>query len=181
MYFSQLRQNSQIFILHKDSTPYVEIGQVTNVTAPMPMLNSYQQIGQPLSYSVDVSVRVGDQSYLYQKLPANSEFADFACNGNVFLSCTKEGVNTEIQALRQRSVDVISSVEFHQGMIGIYDKMLQQLNPEAAEKVAQQEEINRLKSQVSDLSKNISDLLKQNKELMLQISGKTSSERVKKE
>lgn len=169
MFFSQLRQNSPLYILHKDATPYVEIGQVTNVSAAMPMLNAYQTIGQPLSYTVDITVRVGEQTLLYQKIPANGEVADFASNGNVFLSCTRDGINTEIQAMRQRSADVLSSVEYHQGMIGLCDKMLQQLNPEAAEKVAQQEEINQLKVQMEDMSRNISELLKQNRELMSQL------------
>ena len=39
--------------------------------------------------------------------------------------------------------------------------MLSDLNPEFAEKQAQQAEINALKLQVSDLSKNISELLNQ--------------------
>lgn len=180
MFFSQLRLNSPIYILHKDATPYIEVGQITNVTAPMPVLGTLPQIGQPLSYTVDISVRIGDQTSLYQKLPANSEVADFASNGNVFLSCTRDGINAEIQSMRQRSADVIASVEYHQGVIGVCDKMLQQLNPEAAEKIAQQEEINLLKSQMADMTKNIGELLKQNKELMLQISERTCPEKPKK-
>lgn len=175
MLFSQLRQNSPLYILHKDSTPYIEVGQVTNVTAPMPIIGTYTQIGQPMSYSVDVSARVGEQNVLYQKMPANCEVADFAANGNVFISCTRDGINTEIQAMRQRSADVLSSVEYHKGMINVCDKMIQQLNPEEAEKVAQQEEINNLKNQMADMSRNITELLRQNKELIAQIGEKASS------
>ena len=176
MFFSQLRLNSPVYILHKDATPYVEVGQVSNVTAPMPIVGTLPQIGQPLSYYVDLTVRVGDQTCMYQKLPANGEVADFAANGNVFISCSRDGINTEIQAMRQRSADVLASVDYHKSMLGVYDKMIQQLNPEAAEKVAQQEEINQLKAQMADMSRNISELLKQNRELMSQLSEGTSSE-----
>lgn len=34
--FSNLRTNSQIYILHRDATPYVEIGQVVSVSQPRP-------------------------------------------------------------------------------------------------------------------------------------------------
>lgn len=60
MTFSQLRLNSPIYILHKDATPYVECGQVTNVSAPMPQLGNLPNMGQPLQYTVDVTVRVGE-------------------------------------------------------------------------------------------------------------------------
>lgn len=34
--FSNLRANSQIYILHKDASPYVEIGSVVSVSQPQP-------------------------------------------------------------------------------------------------------------------------------------------------
>lgn len=151
MTFSQLRLNSPIYILHKDTTPYVECGQVVNVSAPMPQLGVLPQIGQPVNYTVDVTVKVGDQTSLYQKLPAGGDVADFACNGNVFLSCSREGVNAEVQAMRQRSADIIASVDYHKGVIDICDKILEQINPEVAEKMQQQAEITSLKEQITSL------------------------------
>ena len=158
MLFSQLRLNSPIYILHKDATPYVECGQVTNVTAPMPQIGTLPNIGQPIQYTVDVTVKIGDQVSLYQKLPASGDVADFASNGNVFLSCTREGVNSEVQAMRQRSADVIASVDYHQGVIAVCDKIIQQLNPEMVEKAQQQQEISELKSQINSLMGLIEEL-----------------------
>lgn len=151
MLFSQLRLNSPIYILHKEATPYVECGQVTNVTAPMPNIGTMPNIGQPLTYSVDVTVKTGENVSLYQKLPANAEVADFASNGNVFISCTREGINAEVQAMRQRSADVLASIDYHQNVIGVCDKILQQINPEVAEKAQQQAEIASLKTQITSL------------------------------
>ena len=41
--FSNLRTNSQLYILHRDTTPYIEIGQVVSVSQPRPRFqtNSY--------------------------------------------------------------------------------------------------------------------------------------------
>lgn len=166
MLFSQLRLNSPIYILHKDATPYVECGQVTNVTAPMPQIGTLPQLGQPLSYTVDVTVRIGDQTSLYQKLPANGEVADFASSGNVLLSCTREGINGEIHALHKQSEDVVSSVQFHKDRMQALDAIYAQLNPEVAEKEAQQREIDHMKIQMNDMAQNVSELVRQNSELM---------------
>lgn len=158
MLFSQLRTNSTIYVLHKDSTPYVECGQVTSVTAPMPQIGTMQPMTQPLQYTVDVTAKIGESVVLYQRMPANAEFADFQNNGNVFISCTKEGVNAEVQAMRQRSADVLTSVEYHKNVIGVCDKILQQLNPEVAEKAAQQAEITSLKSQLNNLMSMLEEM-----------------------
>lgn len=170
--FSNLRLNNQLYILHKDATPFVETGTVTNVTAPMPQLPSV--VGQPMLYTVDVTVKVNDQLRTFQKLPANLDVADFAGNGNIFISSSKEGINAEVQAMRQRSMDVLASVDYHQGVIAVCDKIEQELNPEKAQKAAQQAEIEQLKSQVATMSHDISELLKQNKDLINQLKAGTS-------
>lgn len=170
--FSNLRLNSQFYILHKEATPYIEVGQVSNVTAPMPQVG---QIGQPVFYTVDVLVKVGEQTINFQKLPANADYADFAGNGKMFVSCTKEGLNDEVKAMKQRSVDILASVDYHQGVITTCDSMLRQLNPEVAEKEAQQAELLQLKSQLADMSQNLTALMEANKQLMSQLKDKASS------
>ena len=161
MLFSQLRLNSPIYILQKDATPYVEVGQVTNVSAPMPNLSAMPVLGQPMSYIVDITANVGGQMTQYQKLPANAEVADFANNGNVFLSCTREGINTEVQSMRQRSADVLASVDYHREIVSVCDKMIAQLNPEVAEKEKQQQEIASLREQINSLTGLIQELKKE--------------------
>lgn len=158
MLFSQLRQNSPIYILHKDSTPYVEVGQVISVTAPMPTIPSIPMLNQQLMYSVDITINVGNQTTQYQKMPANSEVADFANNGNVFISCTREGVNAEIQSMKQRSIDILASMNYHKSIVDVCDKLISQLNPEVAEKEHQQQEIASLKEQINSLMGLIKDM-----------------------
>ena len=106
--FGQLRINNPLFVLNKQGSPSLEIGTVVSVTAPMPQLSS---IGQPTMYTVDVTARINDPNITYQKLPANTDVADFAGNGNVVIACSRESMNSELQAMRQRSVDVVKSVD----------------------------------------------------------------------
>lgn len=172
MFFSNLRANSQLFILHKDSTPYVEMACVTNVTAPMP---TFGALGQPTQYTVDISARVGEQAMTFQKLPANAEVADFAGNGNVVLTSTREAMNTEVQAMRERSSEILKSVEYHKNVINVCDKILETLNPEFAEKAQQQKELNDLKQQFVSMTENLNNLMEMNKELLSQLKGEKTS------
>ena len=172
--FGQLRINNPLFVLTKQGSPSLEIGTVVSVTAPMPQLSS---IGQPTMYTVDVTARINDQNITYQKLPANMDVADFAGNGNVVVACSRESMNSELQAMRQRSVDVVKSVDYHNGMIQAIDKIIQDLNPEEAEKLALQKEVTDLKGQMLQMSQSVNALLEQHKQLMEQIKNDRNNQK----
>ena len=172
--FGQLRINNPLFVLTKQGSPSLEIGTVVSVTAPMPQLSS---IGQPTMYTVDVTARINDQNITYQKLPANMDVADFAGNGNVVVACSRESMNSELQAMRQRSVDVVKSVDYHNGMIQAIDKIIQDLNPEEAEKLALQKEVTDLKGQMLQMSQSVNALREQNKHLMEQIKSERNNQK----
>lgn len=174
--FGQLRINNPLFVLNKQGSPSLEVGTVVSVTAPMPQLSS---IGQPTMYTVDVTARINDQNVTYQKLPANMDVADFAGNGNVVVACSRESMNSELQAMRQRSVDVVKSVDYHNGMIQAIDKIIQDLNPEEAEKLALQKEVTDLKGQMLQMSQSVNALLEQNKQLMEQIKNERNIQKSK--
>lgn len=128
-------------------------------------------------YTVDVTARIGDQNVTYQKLPANLDIADFAGNGNVVIASQRSAMNAELQSMRQRSVDIVKSVDYHNGLIQTIDKIIQDLNPEEAQKQAQQEEINTLKNQMSQMSQNMAEMMKMNKELMEQLKAERSTKK----
>lgn len=168
--FQSLRANSQFFILHKDKQPYIETGSVISVTSPIPKFPVPQNYGQPQEMVVDVVVRVNGQSITYSRLPANQDIADFGNGSNIVVASSRDAMNSEIYSLRQKSVDIVNSIEFHRESIVGYDSLLQQINPEFAEKQRQQNEINSLKDQVAVMSQNVLDLINQNKELMAKLN-----------
>jgi hypothetical protein len=49
-------------------------------------------------------------------------------------------MNSEILSMKQRSLDIINSMEYHQNIISGCDEILQTLNPEIAEKQRQEQE-----------------------------------------
>lgn len=176
--FGQLRANNPLYILNRQGTPSLEIGTVVNVTAPMPQIGT---IGQPTMYTVDVTARIGDQNVTYQKLPANLDIADFAGNGNVVIASQRSAMNAELQSMRQRSFDIVNSVDYHNGIIQTIDKIVQELNPEEAQKAQQQEEINSLKIQMAQMSQGMSELMRMNKELMEQLKTDQTAKKPNKE
>lgn len=147
--FQSLRPNNQIYILHKDK-PLLETGTVISVSAPSPKYPVQPMFGQPQEMVVDIIAKVNNQDITYQRIPANLEVADFG-NNNIVLSDNKEAMNSEIMCLKQRSVDIIDSIEYHKNLVAECDKLLTSLNPDLAEKTAQKERIDSLELKMQEL------------------------------
>lgn len=159
--FQNVRPNAQLFILHKGNAPYVEYGTVVQVSAPKPKYPSATPIGQfpQMEMVVDVTANVNGQTANLQGLPAGADIADSGMNGNVVVACSREAMNNEISMMRNKSVEIIQSVDFHRGVVDACDKMLDELNPEYAAKKQQEAEIAGLKSQMQDMKKDFTDLM----------------------
>lgn len=148
--FSNLRANSQIYILHKGSTPFIEVGTVMSVSMPRPKF-PVPQFGQMQDLVVDVTAKVGERSETYQALPANLDVADSVGNDNVVVTTGRDAMNAEVASLKQKSLDIVNSVDYHRGIITECDKILENINPEYAEKQAQQARIATLESQLAEV------------------------------
>lgn len=162
--FQSLRPNNQIFILHKDK-PVLETGTIISVSVPTPKYPVQPMFGQPQEMVVDIIAKVNNQDVTYQKIPASSDVADFG-NNSIVLSDNKEAMNSEIMFLKQRSIDVVNSIDYHKSVITECDKLLNSLNPDLAEKQAQKERIDSLESQIASL-------MEMNKKLMERFGGET--------
>lgn len=159
--FSNLRTNSQLYILHRDATPYVEIGQVVSVSQPRPRYQATNYIA-PQEQVVDVVVGVNGNNITLQNLPANLDVVDQGTiNGSLFISTTRDAMNTEINSMRQKSLDIINSIEHHKKVIQDCELLLQRLNPEFAEQKQQKQEIDMLKNQVSEMMNGMKELMAQ--------------------
>lgn len=158
--FSNLRTNSQIYILHRDATPYVEIGQVISVSQPRPRYqNNYIT---PQEQVVDIVVGINGNNITLQSLPANLDVADQGTiNGSLFISTSRDAMNTEINSMRQKSLDIINSIDHHKKTIQDCELLLQRLNPEFAEQKQQKQEIDMLKTQVSEMMNGMKELMAQ--------------------
>lgn len=159
--FSNLRTNSQIYILHRDATPYVEIGQVVSVSQPRSRYQTNNFIS-PQEQVVDVVVGINGNNITLQSLPANLDVADQGTiNGSLFISTTRDAMNTEINSMRQKSLDIINSIDNHKKIVQDCELLLQRLNPEFAEQKQQKQEIDMLKTQMSEMMNGMKELMAQ--------------------
>ena len=159
--FQTLRVNSPIYILHKEGTPYVETGSVVSVSNPMPKFPIPNNPMQPFGSAemvVDVVANVNGQQMTFQKLSANKDIEDSIIN-KLTISTNRDAMNAEVSALKQRSIDHINSVEYHQSVILGCDKILESLNPEFGEKVRRDKEIADLRGQVAEMSNAFRELM----------------------
>lgn len=148
--FQNLRAGNQVYILHKDGHPSMDMGSVVSVSMPVPKYQVPPVFGQPQEMVVDLVVKVNNVENTYQKLPATSDIADFGPSG-IVISSSREAMNAEVLSLKTRSTDAINSIDYHRGIIEGCESILSSLYPEYAERQQQAAEINDLKAQLSEL------------------------------
>lgn len=172
--FQSLRPNNQLFILRKDK-PSLEIGSVVSVSIPVPKYQMQPAFGQHQEMVVDIVVKVNNQDVTYQKIPANLDIADFG-NSGIVIADNREAMNAEVVSLKNKSIDILNSVDYHKEVISSCEKILGELNPEFAEKQAQRKEIDDLKNKLDEMTLNMSNLMEANKQLIAQIKGEHKEE-----
>ena len=156
MAFQNLRNNHQIYILHKDAIPSLEIGKIINVSVPVPKYGNNSMYNDLV---LDITADVEGRATNFQKLPANSEIADFG--NNVVVATSKDAMNSEVMSMKQRSLDILNSIEQHQSIIKGCDEILKVLNPEIVEKQRQEEENKALREEINSLKEMFSEFLNQ--------------------
>ena len=156
MAFQNLRNNHQIYILKKDVIPTLEIGKVTTVSAPVPKYGNTSMYNDLI---IDITADIDGKTASFQKIPANSEIADFG--NNIVIATSKDAMNNEVVSMKQRSLDILNSVEQHQSIIKGCDEILQMLNPEIAEKQRQEQENKALREEINSLKEMFSEFINQ--------------------
>ena len=168
--FQSIRQNSPVYLLYKSDNPRLEIGYATSQVVPRAKYAVPPTFGTPQEMVVDLTVKVNGKTVNCNSLPASMDIADTVWEGeSLVVSDNKEAMNAEILTLKQKSRDVLESVEFHKNLMTNCDKILADLNPEFAEKQHQREEIDGLKAQLASMTTSIEALLESNKRLMEKI------------
>ena len=154
MAFQNLRNNHQIYILYKDANPKLEIGKITNMSVPVPKYGNTSMYNDLI---LDITADVDGKPTSFQKIPANSEIADFG--NNIVIATSKQAMSSEVISMKQRSLDILNSVEQHQSIIQGCDEILQILNPEIAEKQRQEQENKALREEINSLKEMFSEFM----------------------
>lgn len=132
----------------------MEIGKVTHISVPVPKYGASSMYNDLV---LDITAEIEGKATSFQKLPANSEIADFG--NNVVIAVSKEAMNSEVMSMKQRSVDILNSIEQHRSIIDGCDEILQVLNPEIAEKQRQEQENKALREEINSLKEMFSEFM----------------------
>lgn len=167
--FQHLRPNSTLYILHRGATPCLEYGQVINVSSIRTVYKTMPNTNFPQPVQVvDIIVNINGNNVNLQEIPANLEIADDPRTG-MLISASREEMNTEIITMKQKSEEVLRSVEYHKNFLNSCEQMLSILNPEIAAKQQQDKEIAQMKQQIETMSQSMQSLIELNKKLMHQV------------
>ena len=143
------------YILYK-SEPRISTAEVISCSNPVQPYAAYQP-AFPVK-SVDVKVRVGDEVMEFKQLPAESVIADYGGSG-IVVSDSREAITSEVMALKRSSEKILEDVGRHEHIVAECDTILKDLNPQLRREAEQSQEIEKLKSDLSDIKAMLSKAL----------------------
>lgn len=153
--FSNLSQNSILYILDINNSPKVLSGPVERISLPRPKYNTFNP---NMEMVVDIVATINGERREFKGVP-NSSIANFGSDAFV-LAENKESLNSYINAMMQNSKSIVDSVEKHQALINSYEEALSELNPEIRVNKEKDEAIQNLQSQVAELKNMLLSMTK---------------------
>lgn len=157
--FQSARPNSRAYIFFKGKPMRFEQGYIVNQPVVRPKYPLTPSFGQQQEMVVDITVKTDSGSYNFTGVPSSLDIADTFWNGeSAVISDSREAMNAELMSTIQKSQDVIDSVPYNNDCITQCKQFMGQLNPEYADRLQYDEELNAMKTKVSAMSDKL-DLL----------------------
>lgn len=123
--FSNLSQNSVLYILDLKSSPKVLSGPIEKVSIPRPKYNSFNP---NLEMIVDITAMINGERREFKGVPNNS-LANFGENAFI-LAESREVLNSYLNSMLQNSKNIVNSMDKHKQLVIDYEEALQELNPD---------------------------------------------------
>ena len=152
--FSNLSQNSILYVLDLNNNPKILSGPVERVSVPRPKYNNFNPT---LEMVVDVIAIINGERREFKGIP-NGAIANFGTDAFI-LAESKEALNSYINAMLQNSRSILESVDKHKKLVVNYEEALQELNPSLKADKEKDKAIQDLQGQVKTLQDNIQQLL----------------------
>lgn len=152
--FSNLSQNSILYILDLQSNTKIINGIVERVSIPRPKYNTFNP---NMEMVVDITATINGERREFKGIP-NGTIANFGTDAFV-LAESREALNSYINAMLQNSRSVLESIDKHQKLVMDYEEALQELNPSLKAEKEKDQMIQDLKDQVSNLQNSMQQIL----------------------
>jgi hypothetical protein len=161
--FSDLRQNSIIYVFDKGNKPSLKIAQVVNTSSMQPV------IGQINSYTVDITAKIDGKDVVLKQLPASLSLAN---SDGLVVSDSKELMANEIENTKKASQHILDTIDYHKTMVSACDEFLVEINPQLAQQKEQEKKITALENKMGNIEDSLSTI-----QALLQKSLNTNKER----
>ena len=153
--FSNLSQNSIIYILETKATPKLLTGTVNSVSLPRPQ---YATFGQPMESVVDITATVGGEKREFKRVPCTNTIANFGVDAFV-LADSKDSMNSYIGTAIQNSQNIVDSYEKNKKLIVDLTNIYEDLNPAIKADKEKDKIIQSLQDKVNTLSDGMQKIL----------------------
>lgn len=139
-----------------DKKPSLAIGQVESVSVPQPRISmGYPYMNNGTDMTIDLKVKVGNDSLGFQKVPTNISTASF---GNVVICDNREDTLTAVDNFYQNSKRILGETAYHESVMEACDEMFTTLNPAYAKDKERDNDIATLKGEVSEVRGEINNM-----------------------
>lgn len=153
--FSNLSQNSILYILDLRSNPKILSGPIERISIPRPKYNTFNP---NMEMVVDIVANINGERREFKGVP-NNTIADFGEDAFV-LAENKDALNSYVHSMLQNSKNIVNSVEKHQTLITQYEEAIQELNPDIKVSLENDKAIKGLKDEIAELKQMIADMAK---------------------
>lgn len=152
--FSNLSQNSILYIMDFKSNPKILSGPIERVSLPMPKYNTFNP---NMEMVVDIIASINGERREFKGVP-NGAIADFGSDAFI-LAENKEALNSYISSMLQNSRNIINSIEKHQKLALVYEEALQELNPSLKVDMEKDKAIQSMQEQINTLQDGMQKIL----------------------
>lgn len=152
--FSNLSQNSILYILDLHNSPKVLSGPIERVSVPRP---KYNTLNPSFEMVVDIIAIVNGERREFKGVP-NGSVANFGEDAFV-LAESKDVLNSYVNAMLQNSRSILNNVDKHQRLVTEYEEAIQELNPDIKASKENDKAIQSLQDQVNTLQDSLQKML----------------------
>ena len=153
--FSNLSQNSILYVLDLKNKPKVLSGPIERISIPRPKYNTFNP---NMEMVVDIVASINGERREFKGVP-NNTIADFGEDAFV-LAESKDVLNSYVHSMLQNSKNIVNSIEKHQTLITQYEEAIQELNPDIKVSIENDKAIKDLKGEIAELKQMIASMAK---------------------
>lgn len=159
--FQNLRENDAVYVIDKSGVPCLKIGQVKNVSRPMPATptqTSGLMMGMNQQLEITLRAVVDEKEGDFPHLPTMATVHDY---GNMLIAESREAALSEIDKIRMKSQGELDRQDINEQTVAACEEMSKALNPTYAKEKERDAAISSLGGRLDNIESMLSKFMEQ--------------------